>query len=264
MEDTVRVAERRKLKMYLYALLVLIFFALIAIIVTVKNEKKENQNKDTTIVSTTQAETTEAATEPQTTIEVPTGDVDGYHSNVIAIDAGHGGHSGCTYDGVYEDDINFAIAKKLEKQLQDVGFQTIMIREDEGPGWVVKKRAEIANEEKVGLYLSIHVNSEGNTSNGKYHGIETWYNSTKGDDTKRLAELVQKHVIAQTGSKDRKAVVENQFIVIKDTKMPSCLLEVGFLTNPEERKKMQTEDFQNQVAVGMKDAVLEYWGILPQ
>lgn len=259
-----RIEEKQKLKMYLYALGVLIFFALIAICFTVKNEKRETDEKRTTEESTTQLETTEKATEKETVIEVPTGDVNGFHSNVIAIDAGHGGKSGCTYGGVYEDDINFAIAQKLEKQLKEIGFQTVMIREDEGPGWVVKKRAEIANEEKVGLYLSIHVNSEGNTSNGKYHGIETWYNSTKGEDTQRLAELVQKHVIEQTGSKDRKAVVENQFIVIKDTQMPSCLLEVGFLTNPEEREKMQTEEFQNQVATGMKDAVLEYWGILPQ
>lgn len=204
---------------------------------------------------TTTPVTVQAANAPAATA-APNAD-----SRVIIIDPGHGGGSGCICAGVVEDEINLAIAKKLQTLLTQRGYTIYMTREDSGLGDSVKLRAEFANQKKADLYISIHQNSEGETEHGSITGIETYYSDNKKQSA-AFADALQTAVVKSTGANDRNTRIENEYVVVRLTKMPSVIVECGFLTNPEEREKLQTAAYQQKIADGLAQGVDNYFAQL--
>ncbi|BAU29906.1 N-acetylmuramoyl-L-alanine amidase [Aneurinibacillus soli] len=170
----------------------------------------------------------------------------------IVLDAGHGGKdSGAVGNGLQEKDLTLGMAQKLAELLRnDSKFELVMTREgDTYP--TLQDRANLANKEQADLFMSIHINSGPATATG----TETYYYA--GGSGKDYANIVHKHLLKATGSLDRKVHTAN-FYVIKYTKMPSILVEIGFITNASEAAKMKDEDFQQGVADSLYAGIKEY------
>lgn len=176
---------------------------------------------------------------------------------LIVIDAGHGGEdNGCAREGVDEKDINLAIAKLVQKKLNGMGYQVIMTREDDRY-LAVEERVRIANESGADLYISIHQNAYEDES---AKGIEVWYNREKGGkENERLALLMQQQTVKQTNAVERELQEDSQMYGVVYTTMPACLIETGFLSNKEEREKLVTAEYQEQLAEGIVQAIEYYY-----
>lgn len=170
----------------------------------------------------------------------------------IVIDAGHGGKDvGAVGNGAKEKDLTLGIAQKLADRLRDDSkFTLVMTREgDTYP--TLQDRANLANQEQADLFMSVHINSGPSTAKG----TETYYYA--GGTGKEYANVVHKYLLEATGFPDRKVRTAN-FYVIKYTKMPAVLVEIGFISNASETAKMVQEDFQQTVADKLYEGIREY------
>lgn len=176
---------------------------------------------------------------------------------LIVIDAGHGGEdNGCFRGDAVEKDINLRIAVHIKEQLNALGYEVLMTRE--GDEMVsLEERVRIANENGATLYISIHQNAcEEEASDAC--GIETYYNADGESDSKRLAQLMQQQLTNNTDARDRDILENENLYVIRETNMPACLVETGFLSNKEERGLLVAEDYQKQLASSIVSGVELY------
>ncbi len=178
---------------------------------------------------------------------------------LIAIDPGHGGEDcGCIEGGIIEKDINLQIAFRVKEKLEEKGFQVMMPRQNDE--YLAKEeRVELANSYQADAYVSIHQNTyEG--SDKSVSGIETWYDGLdEMRDNKRLAQLIHQETVKSTGAQERTLWGEAQFCVTGKTLMPACLIETGFLSNPQERELLATEEYQEKVAEGIAEGINLYF-----
>ena len=178
---------------------------------------------------------------------------------LIAIDPGHGGvDSGCVGKKAEEKDINLQIARELEKALIQKGYRVLLLREkDEFQDKM--DRVEIANSYQADVYVSIHQN----TYEGKdktVGGIETWYDGTDASrDNQRLALLVHRETVKITGARGRGVIDSTELYVASKTLMPACLIETGFLSNPQEEKLLASADYQKKLAEGIAQGIELYF-----
>jgi len=177
---------------------------------------------------------------------------------LVVVDAGHGGKDGGSgREGVLEKEVNLEIAKCLAEKLEEMGFEVLMIREDNDTHITKQERAEKANEAKADAYISIHQNTYEEKDN-EVSGVETYY-CEDTDGSERFAKLVHSGVVQATGAKDRNTRETDGLYVIREAKMPSCLVEVSFLTNKKEREKIVTAEYQDKVASGMAEGIYSFF-----
>ena len=168
---------------------------------------------------------------------------------MIVIDPGHGGvDGGCAFGGVLEKDINREIAWLVAKKLENKGYKVMLARQ--GDDYVDKiDRVEAANRQNALLYVSIHQNSYEMNS---ISGIETWYYADdETGESRRLAQFIQQETVSASGAVSRELVADTELCVLNKSNMPACLIETGFLSNKEERAKLCTEEYREQVAEGI-------------
>lgn len=180
---------------------------------------------------------------------------------IIVIDAGNGGNDmgASSRSGVSERDINLIIAKKLEGLLQREGFKVILTRRDEKAIASTKskdmaKRVDIANSSDADIFVSIHLNK---FSQSQYYGAQTFYmeGSQQGE---RLAKAIQSRLLEELDrGNTRQAKASNSYYVIRNVKVPAVIVECGFLSNPDEEKLLQQDEYQQDIAhaiyMGIKD-----------
>lgn len=179
---------------------------------------------------------------------------------LIVVDAGHGGFNlGAREGGLEEKTLCLQTALLLREKLECRGYRVLMTRRlDEYIP--LQKRAEIANQAKCQAFVSIHYNSSPNT---KAHGIEIFYPEKtepwRAKKSKDLAQVVLKEVLKKTEAKSRGVKTAN-FCVIREAHMPSILVEGGFLTNKEERKKIGNGIvYMNSLAEAIALGIDEYF-----
>lgn len=181
----------------------------------------------------------------------------------IWIDAGHGKVPGGKDDPgtigkvlkVYEKDVNLKVALELQKLLQAAGATVYMTRTgNEGPDFTNRPALVNALKPPVDLFLSIHHNSAASPT---VRGIETYYWTTN-PKSKRVAELVHPQVVKALGFPDRR-IRSDSFFVIKATLAPSVLLELGYLSSPEEEKAIADPKYPARAAEGIKNGVFQYY-----
>jgi len=177
---------------------------------------------------------------------------------LVVIDAGHGGHDpGATNKSVTEKDLNLAIALKLEKLLKEKNVKTFLLRQDDTFVGLYD-RPYIANALNATLFLSIHNNA---IDNRNLSGTETLYYPEKVGDIfftgEKFAKLIQDLLINNLKSVNRKTVERPGLVVLKYTKMPSALAEIGFVTNSNEVKNLQSETYQQKTAEALCDAIVK-------
>lgn len=184
----------------------------------------------------------------------------------ILVDAGHGGNDigtegyGNSQDksdknNVYEKDIALKIAKKVTSKLSKHKDVQVIMSRTEDKYMSLLDRIDFANSQDVDLLVSVHLNAE--TGGNSASGLETYHRRNPVDDSDKLAEIVQKTIVSYIDVRDR-GVREENYDVIKAVKMPAILVECGFLTNPEEEKKLLTDKYQDQLADGITQGVLSY------
>lgn len=177
---------------------------------------------------------------------------------IVCIDAGHGGNDvGAKLENRYEKDDTLKVARLVKKYLEEQDIKVIMTRDNDS-SVSLKQRCTMANKKKADLFVSIHRNSalEGN-------GIEIWVNSKKGNKDTKLAnnilDKIQKTEIQNNrGIKYGTAKGKNtDYYVLNNTKMPSCLIELGFITNSEDNRLLDKniEEYAKAIANGISNSV---------
>lgn len=173
---------------------------------------------------------------------------------LVVIDPGHGGDDeGCSREDVIEKEINLEISLLLAEKLNEMGFDTVLTREDNDTTLSLEDRVAIAKKENADLFVSIHQNSS-EEKESTIEGVEVWY-CGDNPDNRRLAQLVGMGAVDKTGAKERELVESDELYVIREASMPSCLIETGFLSNKKERASISDPAYQDKMAAGIA------WGI---
>lgn len=180
-------------------------------------------------------------------------------SKLIVIDAGHGGkHPGTTtpISKIKEKDLNLKVALKLDKKLRELGYRTILTRStDEFID--LYERADIANRNEADAFISIHFNSHNNKD---IAGIQTFYcpafdSEMKEGDNHPFAKTIHDALIKDLNNKDKGLIKKPEFVVIRETKMVAVLVELGFVTNPQEEKLIITDSYHEKAAQALANGV---------
>lgn len=184
---------------------------------------------------------------------------------VIVIDPGHGGFDPgkLGVSGKNEKDLNLEIALKLRNYFESTGAVVVMTRtvdeeldgvEGRHKGKDMQARREIARGGDI--LVSIHQNSFTQPS---VHGAQSFYNPTSKDG-KVLATLVQESIkeYADLGNK-RVAKPNTNYYMLRRLEIPAVIVECGFLTNPEEENKLNSDEYQSKMAQAIYIGVLKYF-----
>ena len=181
----------------------------------------------------------------------------------IVIDAGHGQPDGgaTSYNGTLEADINLDMARKLENILHLLGFKTKMIRSDENGVFTegntiaskkvsdLKNRVQLTNHTTGAILVSIHQNYY---SDSRYSGAQVFYADTPGSKPlgTDIQDALRKYINPQNNRQSKSA--EGIYLMEKIS-CPGVLIECGFLSNPEESMKLETNTYQNELccAIGV-------------
>lgn len=186
----------------------------------------------------------------------------GLAGKVIVIDPGHGGgNPGAVGPGsVTESSVNLAVALKVKKLLENGGAKVVMTRSTDryvaapgsSLGQELQERLDIANANKADIFVSLHSNSNENAS---IQGAMTFYHA---NSAKPLADSIQNSLIKSTGAVN-KGVESATFYVLRNASMPSVLVEMGFLTNPQEEQKLNSASYQEKIALGVYQGIANYF-----
>ncbi|PAE16081.1 hypothetical protein CHH91_10615 [Virgibacillus sp. 7505] len=172
----------------------------------------------------------------------------------IVIDAGHGGKdSGAIGDYFYEKSVVLSIALKTQAQLENLGANVIMTRDDD-TFVALEARAAMSNASNASMFVSIHLNA---TSEEYVNGTEVYY-YPDGDTSVQLASTVQDNLSSQLGSIDRGTQAAD-FSVLRNTNAPAILAEIGYITNSAEAANLATSGYQEKAASGIVKGLESYY-----
>lgn len=172
-------------------------------------------------------------------------------SPVIVIDAGHGGHDrgGMPGQSVPEKAYALDVAKRLDSVLRRYGFRTVMTRK--GDYFVtLQDRCDISNRQSNAVFVSVHFNG---APNADATGIETYYYS--GRDSAALADRIFRKLVASTGTPGR-WVRQRALYVLRHSRFPAVLCELGFLTNRGEARHIGTSAYRQRLAEAIASAII--------
>jgi len=186
-------------------------------------------------------------------------------SLTIIIDPGHGGYDpGAVWGDLYEKDINLMVSKKLKRHLEAQGAKVLLTRKGdynlaikglhgiEAKRYDLKKRIEFANA-NGDMLIIIHVNS---AINPEYRGAEAFYHS-ECERGKVLAVAIQQQLRTIPGMMKRIAKTSNSYM-LRHSKIPAALVEIGCLSNRQERQLLKNPDYLDTIARKITAGVVKY------
>jgi N-acetylmuramoyl-L-alanine amidase len=221
--------------------------------------------------------------------------------DTIIIDPGHGGKDpgAIGYRGTKEKDITLDVAKRLAKKIErNMKIKTILTR-DEDTFIGLRERSKLANAQNGKLFISIHANS---AEDQRAHGFETYliglnknaaavktaarenavlalegsdvekltdealikaslFQTSFANGSERFAALVQEEMNKRLQSRDR-GVKQAGFYVLAYTSMPNVLIELGYISNPSEEKKLRSSQYKDALATSIYRAIEKYQNTL--
>lgn len=186
-------------------------------------------------------------------------------NKIIYLDPGHGGADpGALYKKIEEQAINLKIANKLKQKLESAGVTVYLTRDGDYDLSVpyainrkrsdLSRRANIINRSNCDLYLSIHLNAETSSS---WHGAEAYYDDVNSENEK-IAKIMQEEFKKTLGSKRNYKKTDSMYLH-KRIERPGVLLEVGFLSNPNDRYLLTQEWYQDKVANSILNGIINYF-----
>ena len=170
---------------------------------------------------------------------------------LIMIDPGHGGvDGGAVRAGINEKDINLEVSKMIAQILKKKGYAVDLTRWDDAT-LSLQDRVDYSDANKASIFVSIHVNS---SVSSDPNGIEThWWT----EDGEKLAEVVHSEFTKKVKAEDR-GLVKSKFYVINHTKAKSILVEIGFISNDNERKELMTQSRKQKTAEGIAEGIIKF------
>jgi N-acetylmuramoyl-L-alanine amidase len=189
---------------------------------------------------------------------------------LVIVDAGHGGQDGgAVAGGVIEKALSLTLAKQVRDHLIKAGLRVRMTREKDR-FLELEERCQIAADSQADALISVHLNT---SSAPEVHGIETYF----ADQTRlsarsarqrnglgeHLAREIQRQSCAATKAEDR-GIKNSQLIVVMRSPCPAALIECGFLTHDEECRRLQQEDYQEDLTRGIAEGVMAFLRAQPR
>ncbi|WP_045514126.1 N-acetylmuramoyl-L-alanine amidase CwlD [Bacillus amyloliquefaciens] len=188
---------------------------------------------------------------------------------IIYLDPGHGGpDGGATGSNHLEKDITLEVASRVRDYLQEQGALVIMTREtdtDLAPEGMkgysrrkaedLRKRVELINRSEAELYISIHLNA---IPSPKWSGAQSFYYG-KYEENEKVAKYIQDELRINLENTTRKAKRIHGIYLMQNVTKPGALVEVGFLSNPAEAKRLSQPKYQDKIASSVYKGVLRYF-----
>ena len=193
-------------------------------------------------------------------------------NKIVYLDAGHGGYDpGASYFGISEKSLTLAIQSRVKDKLEAEGYQVVTTRTSDT--YVdLTDRSRAANASESDIFVSIHINASGSSA---AQGIETYYyqpyaeypsrinatyhaNPTRLSMSDTLANVIQSSLINATGAQNQ-GVKRQTFAVLRETTAPAVLLELGFLSNPQEAVRLNTSAYQEILANAIVTGIKSYY-----
>lgn len=172
------------------------------------------------------------------------------------------GTTGCV-TGLKEYELNLAVSLLLRDELEARGYTVIMVRETHDVNMSNAERAAVANEANAAAFIRIHANGSEDSS---VHGALTMcqtpsnpYNGYLHDQSRDLSECVLNGLVNNTGCKMRSIIETDTMSGINWCTVPTTIVEMGFMSNPEEDALMATAEYQQKMAVGIANGIDEYF-----
>lgn len=171
----------------------------------------------------------------------------------IILDAGHGGNdSGTIEQSTAEKDINLSIALKMKELLEQKNIQVILTR-DKDIFMELEERTEIAKNEEADLFLSIHCNYYEDDSS--IRGLECYYSQDSSDGEYYAEKLIES--LEEKGDILSRNAKPAEYFVLKNTNIPSVLVETGYLSNYADRKDLTSQNYQEKLAAELVEGILK-------
>lgn len=191
-------------------------------------------------------------------------------ANILIIDPGHGGADGgaVSGSGVIEKDINLSISTKLNLLSGFLGYDSIMTRESDisigydaskslrqNKVFDMHKRAELVNQYSNPVFISIHQNK---FPAEKYKGAQVFYSGNNNDSEILASELQKGFARIDVSNKRIHKKASDDLYLMKTIKCPAVIVETGFLSNNEETLKLLDNSYQNDIALTVLSAYVNF------
>lgn len=159
--------------------------------------------------------------------------------------------------------VNLQVARLLQKELVNRGYQVYMVRDRHDVDISNVERARAAEEQGAEIFVRIHCNSINNSSvKGALTMCQTKENPWVGNrytESRRLSELVLQNLCRASGATQRDILETDNMTGINWCSMPVTIVEMGFMSNVEEDKMLCSDGYQEKLAVGMADGIDAYF-----
>ncbi|MBQ8303167.1 MAG: N-acetylmuramoyl-L-alanine amidase [Clostridia bacterium] len=192
------------------------------------------------------------------------------YEKIIIIDPGHGGEDpgAVGVNGKYEKDLNLEISLEIGRALEEKGYVVIYTRTDDRMLYTedqnvkgirkisdLKNRCKVAERYPEAIFLSVHMNSFGNS---RYSGLQVYY-STENENSITLANKIQSKVKSELQPENNRATKKGNGMYVLEN-VPNCavLVECGFLTNKDECEKLSKKEYQKELSFSIVCGIIEY------
>ena len=187
------------------------------------------------------------------------------YEKIIYLDPGHGGiDPGSTYKDIYEKDINLSICFKLKQELEKQGANVYLTRYGDydlsTPNTKTRKKSDLnnrvrmINDSNANIYISIHLNSY---QSNYWHGAQVFYDDVNKEN-KEIATIIQKE-LKENLNTDREIGEIKTMLLNRKVTIPGILIEVGFLSNDNERYLLKQEKYQEKVSKVITNGLIKYF-----
>ena len=192
-------------------------------------------------------------------------------NKTIVLDAGHGSpdEGAESSGGVTEASINLLITKKVQSLLEQSGCIVVLTRSDEKGIYDlnsntirekkvsdIKNRVKIGNESSADVFISIHLNK---IPQSQYYGWQAFFKANN-EKSEELAKSLQEELNSSIQKKNkREALKITGKYIIEHVEIPIAIVECGFLSNPEEAQLLQQDEYQDKIAWGIYNGIMDYF-----